>query len=395
MTVSAWYKTTRYVSSCGGTRSGKTFSWLQWLICLANKATEPVIISVVSETYPHLRRGAIRDFTTILGTSFRDDCWNKSDSTYTFPNGSIIEFFSADSPAKVHGPARDYLLLNEAQNIPYEVARQLFVRTREKIAIDYNPTHTFWLNEKIESQPNCVTIHSTYLDNVDSTTGESFLSDNQRAEIESNKSDKNWWRVYGLGLAGQLDGLIYDFELIDSLPEHDEMSNLQEIQGLDFGFTNDPTARVQVLADHKRKIAYIRERCYKTHMQNKHIIEDLKADNITSRTEIFADCAEPKSIADIRDAGFRVTACDKDAPVRSDKLKFQLQWMQGWKLMVTKDSLNLINELRNYTWEKDRDGNSLNYPIDKFNHLLDALRYALWTKYGKKAGQGQYNISIR
>lgn len=395
MTVSAWYKTTRYVSSCGGTRSGKTFSWLQWLICLANKATEPVIISVVSETYPHLRRGAIRDFTTILGTSFRDDCWNKSDSTYTFPNGSIIEFFSADSPAKVHGPARDYLLLNEAQNIPYEVARQLFVRTREKIAIDYNPTHTFWLNEKIESQPNCVTIHSTYLDNVDSTTGESFLSDNQRAEIESNKSDKNWWRVYGLGLAGQLDGLIYDFELIDSLPEHDEMSSLQEIQGLDFGFTNDPTARVQVLADHKRKIAYIRERCYKTHMQNKHIIEDLKADNITSRTEIFADCAEPKSIADIRDAGFRVTACDKDAPVRSDKLKFQLQWMQGWKLMVTKDSLNLINELRNYTWEKDRDGNSLNYPIDKFNHLLDALRYALWTKYGKKAGQGQYNISIR
>lgn len=395
MTVSAWYKTTRYVSSCGGTRSGKTFSWLQWLICLANKATEPVIISVVSETYPHLRRGAIRDFTTILGTSFRDDCWNKSDSTYTFPNGSIIEFFSADSPAKVHGPARDYLLLNEAQNIPYEVARQLFVRTREKIAIDYNPTHTFWLNEKIESQPNCVTIHSTYLDNVDSTTGESFLSDNQRAEIESNKSDKNWWRVYGLGLAGQLDGLIYDFELIDSLPEHDEMSSLTEIQGLDFGFTNDPTARVQVLADHKRKIAYIRERCYKTHMQNKHIIEDLKADNITSRTEIFADCAEPKSIADIRDAGFRVTACDKDAPVRSDKLKFQLQWMQGWKLMVTKDSLNLINELRNYTWEKDRDGNSLNYPIDKFNHLLDALRYALWTKYGKKAGQGQYNISIR
>lgn len=395
MTVSAWYKTTRYVSSCGGTRSGKTFSWLQWLICLANKATEPVIISVVSETYPHLRRGAIRDFTTILGTSFRDDCWNKSDSTYTFPNGSIIEFFSADSPAKVHGPARDYLLLNEAQNIPYEVARQLFVRTREKIAIDYNPTHSFWLNEKVESQPNCVTIHSTYLDNVDSTTGESFLSDNQRAEIESNKSDKNWWRVYGLGLAGQLDGLIYDFELIDSLPEHDEMSSLTEIQGLDFGFTNDPTARVQVLADHKRKIAYIRERCYKTHMQNKHIIEDLKADNITSRTEIFADCAEPKSIADIRDAGFRVTACDKDAPVRSDKLKFQLQWMQGWKLMVTKDSLNLINELRNYTWEKDRDGNSLNYPIDKFNHLLDALRYALWTKYGKKAGQGQYNISIR
>ena len=116
---------------------------------------------------------------------------------------------------------------------------------------------------------------------------------------------------------------------------------------LDFGFTNDPTARVQILADHKRKHLYVRERRYRTHMQNKHIVDDLKGDNIGRVVEVFADCAEPKSIADIREAGFNVIACDKDAPVRSDKLKFQLQWMQGWKLFVTKDSLNLIEELRN------------------------------------------------
>ena len=170
--------------------------------------------------------------------------------------------------------------------------------------------------------------------------------------------------------------------------------SLQEIQGLDFGFTNDPTARVQVFADPKRKHAYIRERCYRTHMQNRHIIEDLKEDGVGRRIEIFADCAEPKSIQDIIDGGFNVTACDKDAPVKSDKLKFQIQWMQGWKFFVTKDSLNLIEELRNYTWAKDKDGNLLNQPIDKFNHSLDALRYALWTKYGKNAGQGQYSISF-
>ena len=146
--------------------------------------------------------------------------------------------------------------------------------------------------------------------------------------------------------------------------------SLQEIQGLDFGFTNDPTARVQVYADPKRKHAYIRERCYRTHMQNRHIIEDLKEDNVGRRVEIFADCAEPKSIQDIIDGGFNVTACDKDAPVKSDKLKFQIQWMQGWKFFVTKDSLNLIEELRNYTWAKDKDGNLLNQPIDKFNHCF-------------------------
>ena len=111
-------------------------------------------------------------------------------------------------------------------------------------------------------------------------------------------------------------------------------------------------------------------------------------------TDIYADCAEPKSIADIKDGGFNVIACDKDAPVKSDKLKFQLQWMQGWKLFVTKDSLNLIEELRNYTWAKDKDGNLLNQPIDKFNHLLDAMRYAVWSKYGRNAGQGEYHVSF-
>lgn len=392
-TLAAWEKTTRYVSSCGGTRSGKTFSDLQLLIHYASHDKTPTITSVVSETLPHLKRGAIRDFQTILGDAFDDSAWNKTDCVYRFPNGSIIEFFSADSPAKVHGPARHRLFLNEAQNISYEVARQLFVRTTDKILIDYNPTHQFWVMDKIESQDTCITIHSTYKDNRDSTTNKSFLSDNQIAEIESNKSDANWWRVYGEGEVGQLDGLIYDFKQIDELPDN---PSLIDIRGLDFGFTNDPTSLVHILADTGRKVLYIDEEIYRTRMLNSDIITEMHLQGVPIKgAPIYADCAEPKSIAEISLAGFNILPCDKDAPVRSDKLRFQIQFMQGWTLMVTKRSINLIRELRNYTWAKDKDDHPLNQPIDKFNHALDALRYAVYTHLAQRAGYGSYNISVR
>ena len=392
-TIAAWKQHSRYISSCGGTRSGKTYSILQtFIIALVeevNLGRPATINSVVSESMPHLQRGAIRDFKQIMDMEglWEDARWNETQHTYTWGNGSVLEFFSVDNAGKVHGSARDRLMVNECQNIPYEIARQLFVRTRGQIVCDYNPTHSFWLNEIIETRPNCITIHSTYKDNE-------FLTPEQVAEIEDNRTDSNWWKVYGEGKIGTLDGLIYDFELVDALPEKTEMDHLVEIQGMDFGFTNDPTARVQVVADHRKKTLWVRERCYRTHMQNKHIIQDLQDDGVTKRMEIYADCAEPKSIADIQDAGFNVIPCDKDAPTRSDKLKFQLQWMQGWQLNVTKDSIDLIRELRNYVWAKDKDGNSLNEPIDKFNHCLDAMRYAVWTRFGQKAGYGQYSFSF-
>ena len=392
-TISAWKQHSRYISSCGGTRSGKTYSILQTFIIAmveeVNQGRPATINSIVSESMPHLQRGAIRDFKQIMDMEglWEDARWNETQHTYTWGNGSVLEFFSVDNAGKVHGSARDRLMVNESQNIPYEIARQLFVRTRGQIVCDYNPTHSFWLNEIIEARPNCITLHSTYKDNE-------FLTPEQVAEIEDNRNDANWWKVYGEGKIGTLDGLIYDFDLCDSLPVKDEMDHLVEIQGMDFGFTNDPTARVQVVADPRKKILWARQRCYRTHMQNKHIIQDLQDDGVTKRMEIYADCAEPKSIADIQDAGFNVIPCDKDAPTKSDKLKFQLQWMQGWELHVTKDSIDLIRELRNYVWAKDRDGNPLNEPIDRFNHLLDALRYAVWTRFGQKAGYGQYSFSF-
>lgn len=386
----------RYVSNRGGTRSGKTYSILQFLHLLIPKADKfGDITSVVSESMPHLKRGAMRDFEDIVGHPLLNDPhWNATDCIYTYDNGAKLEFFSVDSSDKVLGPKRKRLFENECNHIPYETHRQLAVRTTGIIFLDYNPAAVFWAIEKIEVKQNCLSLHTTYLDNVDADTGESFLSPEQIAEIEDNKSDANWWKVYGLGEIGTLEGLIFNFEDCDTLPSVNEMDSLVEIQGLDFGFTNDPTARVQIVADPRKKIAWMRQRCYRTHMQNKHIIEDLEQDGVGKRIEIFADCAEPKSIADIKDAGFNVIPCDKDAPVKSDKLKFQLQWMQGWKLYVTKDSLDFRKELRNYTWDKDKDGKPLNQPIDKWNHMIDSARYALWTKFAQRAGYGQYHISF-
>lgn len=318
----------------------------------------------------------------MLGDQWDDARWSATDSIYTLPNGSMIEFFSVDSVGKVHGPQRKRLFVNEVQNIKEEILRQLAIRTQSIIFLDYNPTHSFFVNDKIELRADCICVHSTYKDNQ-------FLSPEQVAEIESNMNDANWWRVYGEGKVGTLDGLIYSFEQIDVMPEKED--KLKEVYGLDFGFTNDPTSIVRMLVDTGKKIIYADERCYRTRMMNADIAELLRDEGMSRATEVFADCAEPKSIAEIRDAGINITACDKDAPVKSDKLVFQIQWMMGWKLYVTKQSVNIIKELRNYTWAKGRNGETLNQPIDTFNHALDAIRYGMWSKFGKQS-QGHYNI---
>lgn len=383
-TMDAIAQTQRFVSSCGGTRSGKTFANLQAIFQLAAADEVPSLTSVVSETFPHLKRGAIRDFPSAIGADLWDEsAWSKGGYIYTLPNGSQIEYFSADATSKVHGPARDRLFLNECQNIPYEIARQLFVRTRGLIIMDYNPTASFWGNEQIETRPDCVTIHSTYKDN-------SFLTAEQIREIEANQHDTNWWKVYGLGEFGTLEGLIYSFELIDEMPL---AGGLREVYGMDFGFTHDPTAIVRVLADTGRKVAYVDEIAYKTGMLNSDISAALAECDIPKHVHIWADAAEPKSIAEIgRDTGLNIRASNKSAPTRGSRLTFQLQWMQGWRLYITKASTNIIREARNYTWAKDRDGNLVNEPIDTWNHALDAMRYAL---YSECAGaSGNYIISF-
>lgn len=377
-------KSPRIISQRGGTRSGKTFSTLQFLWLLiprADKAGD--VTSVVSESLPHLKRGAIRDFESIVGKPLKMcDEWNQTELTWTFPNGAKLEFFSVDNPGKVQGPARKRLFENECNHISYEAHRQLAVRTTGLIILDYNPSGVFWAIEKVEPREDCICIKTTYLDNRE------FLSAEQIAEIESNKEDVSWWKVYGLGEIGTLEGVIYDFDTIDEMPDN---AGLLEVQGLDFGFSNSFTARVRLLVDERRKIIYAQERCYRRGMLNSDIVADLRADGVPAYVPIYADCAEPKSIEEINRGGFRVLPCVKTG---EDKKVEQIQWLKGWKLLFTKDSLNLINEARTYTWLCDKDGNYLNYPIKKNDHLMDAMRYAAWTGVGLESGKGQYNLTL-
>lgn len=370
-TSDAIAQTDRFVSSCGGTRSGKTISILQYLFLLVSQDRTPTINSVVSETLPHLKKGAIRDFHTCIDL-YDEARWSKSTNTYTFPSGAIIEFFSADTASKVHGPARDRLFINEGQNISWEPVRQLLVRTRGLVLIDYNPTCRFWVNDYIETRDTCVTIHSTYLDNKDWKTGQSMLSAEQIAEIESNKSDNNWWRVYGLGKRGQLEGLIFpDFEQTDTMP--DKSDGMVESYGWDFGFTNDPSVLIHTLVDTRKRVIYADEVCYRKGMLNADMAQVMKNESIARAVPVYGDSAEPKTLEELHRYGYNMQPAYK--AVRKAE---QLQAMKGYALKITKRSLNLIREARGYTWDKDKAGNWLNEPIQLNDHCMDALRYSCY-----------------
>ena len=361
----------RGVDSRGGTRSTKTYSALQFLVFLAVALSRKLVISVVSETLPHLKKGAIRDFEKILqdegiiSGALRDDPrWNATDHFFQFAQGTIIEFFSADSPGKVHGPSRDILFINEGQNIRWETANQLMIRTREFVIVDYNPTHEFWAHTELATDPRFKQIVSTYKDNR-------FLTPAQVEDIEKGKKNANWWRVYGLGLTGQLEGVIYQFEQIDRMPDN---AGLVRIGGLDYGFTNSKTAGVDILADVRRKRLYLDEMFYGGGMHNFDIIAALNAHGFPKKgPRLYADCAEPKANSEIKLAGFNVWPSDK-----GKEITYQISFIQGWEIYVTKTSTNIIHEFRNYLWDTDRDGNRLNHPIKEFDHAMDAFRYGVF-----------------
>lgn len=382
----AWNMGARYTDMCGGTRSGKTYAILQLLVIIACAGVAPgaplFIISVVSETVPHLKKGAIRDFKAIMQSAgiWNERRWNRTDFIYDFGNGVIMEFFGADSPAKVHGPARDILFINEGQYIVYETARQLFVRTRGRIIIDYNPVRRFWVHEQLQGRPECASVSSTYRDN-------DFLTLAQVAEIESNRGNSNWWRVYGEGLVGQAEGVIYDFEMVEGMPD---AAGMIETYGLDFGFTNDPTALVHTLIHSGRKEIYLDQLEYRTAMLNRDIIAALKQHRVPLRTvPVFGDAAEPKSIAEIAQAGYNCKPCYK--AVRKAE---QIAFVQQYRMHVTKRSVEGIRELRDYCWARDKDGRALNEPQPFNDHFCDALRYAVYSPFAEFRKPGNYSISI-
>lgn len=363
----------------GGTSSSKTFSIIPLLITYACDVPNSEI-SIVSESIPHLKRGAIRDFIKIMEwtNNMNYNNWNKSSLTYTFSNGSFIEFFSADQPDKLRGARRDVLFINECNNIDFESYNQLSIRTRKFIYLDYNPTSEFWVHSELVDKNDVNFIVLTYKDNE--ALEESIVKEIESAQVKALTSSywANWWKVYGLGEIGSLEGVIFNnWQQIDTIPSEAKLVGL----GLDFGYTNDPTSIIEVYQWNGKRI--LNEICYRTGMLNKDIVDVLPNNMI-----IYADSAEPKSIEEIRRHGKMIKGVTKG----KDSIMYGIQIMQSQEYLVTKQSINLIKELRGYIWDTDKNGLKLNKPIDYLNHGLDAVRYHEMETLGLNRNFGKYNI---
>jgi phage terminase large subunit len=304
----------------------------------------------------------MRDFLSIMTEHqyFKDNRWNRTDYTYTFETGSKIEFFSVDQPDKVRGPRRDRLFMNEANNTPYEAFDQLEVRTKEFIFLDWNPTFEFWFyTELLNKRDDIDYITLTYKDNE-------ALDPEIVKSIEQHRANKNWWRVYGEGQLGEVEGKIYkDWQIIDEVPHEARL----ERRGMDFGYTNDPTA---IISLYRYNSGYIvEEECYQKGLSNKQIA-DILGNLENPETLIVADSAEPKSIDEIKSYGANIIGSAKGR----DSVMHGIQFVQDQRMSVTKRSVNVIKEYRNYMWKTDKVGMILNEPERQFKHSMDAIVYA-------------------
>lgn len=365
----------------GGTSAGKTIGIEQILIDLAQRDKIPCITSIVSESLPHLKRGAMRDFLDILQQHdyYDDNRWNKSDFTYSFETGSKIEFFSVDQPIKVRGPRRKRLFINEANNIPFETFEQLEIRTDEFIFLDWNPSSEFWYYTDVKDKRNDVEeLTLTYRDNE-------ALSRSIIDSIEQRRNRPGWWRVFGEGLLGETEGKIYrDWLIIDELPHEARL----ERYGLDFGYSNDETAIVAIYWYNGGYI--LDEIIFQKGLSNKQIADTLL--NL-EKALVVADSAEPKSIDEIKSYGVNIVAADKG----KDSVNNGIQFVQDQRISITKRSLNIIKEYRNYLWITDKkDGKIINFPQDIWNHTMDAIRYGLNSfKIKEKSGVSSYTPHLR
>jgi phage terminase large subunit len=317
-------------------------------------------VSVVSESFPHLKRGAIRDFKNIMETQgyWNDERWNETDKIYTFETETKLEFFSADQPGKVRGPRRDVLFINEANNISYETYTQLEIRTREIIFCDWNPVQEFWWYTEVMPKQDVDFLILTYQDN------EALELEVVKA-IEARKDNKNWWKVYGLGELGEVEGKIFkDWQIIDEIPHEARL----ERYGLDFGYSNDPTAIVAIYRYNGGFI--LDEITYQKGLSNKQIADILLNQ---PKALVVADSAEPKSIDEIMSYGVSILPSQKG----QGSVLQGIQWVQDQRISITKRSVNGIREYRNYMWQTDKDGKILNVPDVGFDHFNDALRYGL------------------
>lgn len=364
----------------GGTSAGKTYGIIPILIDRAIK-TEFLEISVVSETMPHLKKGAVKDFKKIMQQTgrWKRAHWHESDKKYTFSNGSYIEFFSADNEDRVRGPRRNVLYVNEANNLKWETYYQLAIRTDQEIYIDYNPTAEFWVHEELIGLKHVEFLRLTYKDNdalaptivqeLESNLEKAYHDPDGNREDPKNIKSKywaNWCRVYLFGLVGMLEGVVFsDWKQCETIPPEARLMGY----GLDFGYTNDPT--VLMAAYKYNGKMYYDQVVYQTGLKTRDLADLMKEAGVRKDVAIYCDSADPKYRDELNEYGYSVISALKGA----DSIKFGISLLQQDTFYVTKKSIETIKELRQYCWKTDKNGKQLNAPIDAFNHAMDALRY--------------------
>lgn len=370
------YESKLYRAICneGSSRSSKTYSEMQ-LACYLSLMPELYggkEISVVSPSLPHLKKGARKDFLDIANEwgFFDENSFHRTDNQYKFKEG-YIEFFGADDAKKVRGPGRDILIINEANLLSFETYTQLAMRTRETIFLDYNPADEYSWVYQIADKTGNKKIHSTYLNNKGN------LSKWQIEEIEGLKDvDDNLWKVYGLGLRGTSSETIYtNWKQIDHFPECEQV-----FYGLDFGF-NNPSALVKIGIREKK--LYVEEILYETKLTTNDLTDVIKILGLTRSCEIVCDAAEPKTIEELRRMGLKATPADKS-------VYDGIQFMKSMPIYITKNSTNVLKEIRSYKWKVDKDGKTLDEPVKFNDHAMDAMRYAAFTKLSKHKKQLLY-----
>ena len=369
----------------GGTRSGKSYSAIQFFITKAIE--EPgVLISIVRKSFPSLRISALRDFKSIMKGwgLWEDDNWYASENSYTFDNGSSIEFLSVQDSERRKGTKREYLFIDEANELNYEDYFQLSIRTTQKIVLAYNPSFptNHWIFQQVLTHPEAQRYITTFKDNP-------FLDDTLVQEIERlEHTSPSYWKVYGLGLEGVVEGLIFDnVEVVDIIPEESELMGY----GIDFGYSNDPTALVALWKTPEGIL--FDEIVYMKSLLSNQISNFIKAAyNQWGKKEVIADSSDPRLIEEIFRNGINI----KPAVKGPNSILAGIDIMKQHKIFITKKSENIIDEFYSYTYKKDKNEEFINEPVDTNNHAIDACRYISAFKLSnKRKNYGSYTISIR
>ena len=348
----------------GGTRSGKTYNIILWIIFQYCTTNQNKIITICRKTFPSLRATVLRDFMSILQANniYSENFHNKSNSEYNL-FGNLVEFISLDQPQKIRGRKRDLLFINEANELYFEDWQQLLFRTQDKIILDFNPSDEYhWIYDKVLPREDCAFFKTTYLDNP-------FVEDSIIQEIERLRdTDDEYWQVYGLGERAASRSTIFKYTEVNQVP----IDAALIAYGMDFGYTNDPTTFVAVYTQGHN--LYVKEHLYRTQMTTQDINLFLRGENLLPNP-IYADSAEPRLISELRRMGHNILPSIKGR----DSVNAGIDLLKRYKIHILASSTNAISEFRNYKWKEDKAGMLTNTPEDKHNHIIDPCRYATYS----------------